>query len=106
MAVMLTLRLPGTRTFCPGPWPCTSALGDSTRRYSQGRRKRLPSSKATSNTCEARCRTMSMGLGDMEFRKCWRLGLAARAGVGRVVPLGQVLEIEVGVDLRGGDVGV
>ena len=27
-----------------------SAEGDSTRRYSQGRRKRLPSSKATSKT--------------------------------------------------------
>src|SRR5579859_4141630 len=36
-----------TICFCPGPWPFTSALGDSTRRNSAGRANVSPVSNAT-----------------------------------------------------------
>src|SRR5215472_4003483 len=45
-----TCARPATSVFCPGPCPCTSADGLSTRRYSAGRRKWLPSSKTTSSS--------------------------------------------------------
>src|SRR6516162_11429781 len=50
-----------TSVFCPGPCPCTSADGLSTRRYSAGRRKRVPSSKATSSSFSAFLRRSSTG---------------------------------------------
>src|SRR6516162_1658080 len=56
-----TRARPATRVFCPGPWPCTSADGLSTRRYSAGRRNRLPSSKATSSSFSAFFRRSSTG---------------------------------------------
>ena len=37
ICLMVTWRLPGTVTSWPAPWPLTSALGLSTRRYSAGR---------------------------------------------------------------------
>jgi len=37
---------------------------------------------------------------------CRRFSALSGAGVGPIVDLGEVLEIEVGVDLRGADVGV
>src|SRR5688572_26957520 len=43
--VMETLRLPNTSCSCPGPWPFTSALGLSTRRYSASRSNDSPVSK-------------------------------------------------------------
>src|SRR5215472_8497150 len=58
---MPTWARPCTSCFCPGPWPCTSADGLSTRRYSAGRRKRLPSSKATSSSFSAFFRRSSTG---------------------------------------------
>src|SRR5512146_140370 len=44
---MATLRLPGTVLRSSGEWPCTSALGLFTRRYSAGRSKRSPPSNDT-----------------------------------------------------------
>ena len=38
---IFTCSLPVTICFWSGPWPCTSALGDSTRRYSAGEREAL-----------------------------------------------------------------
>src|SRR5215472_15984594 len=56
-----TCARPATRVFCPGPWPCTSADGLSTRRYSAGRRNRLPSWKATSSSFSAFFKRSSTG---------------------------------------------
>src|SRR6516165_4921042 len=56
-----TCARPATSVFCPGPCPCTSADGLSTRRYSAGRRKRLPSSKVTSSSFSAFLRRSSTG---------------------------------------------
>src|ERR1700746_293846 len=50
-----------TRVFCPGPCPWTSADGLSTRRYSAGRRNRVPSSKTTSSSFSAFLRRSSSG---------------------------------------------
>ncbi len=52
---------PGVKFFWPGPWPCTSADGLSTRRYSAGRRKRRPSSKLISSSFSACLRRSSIG---------------------------------------------
>ncbi len=51
--MMPTCRRPATIRRWPGPCPCTSALGLSTRRYSAGRQKRAPSSKSTSSRFSA-----------------------------------------------------
>src|SRR6516162_3420697 len=59
--MMPTWARPWTKVFCPGPWPCTSADGLSTRRYSAGREKWLPSSNAISSTFSARLRRSSNG---------------------------------------------
>src|SRR5713101_2038081 len=56
-----TCARPATNVFCPGPCPCTSAEGLSTRRYSAGRRNWLPSSKATSSSFSAFLRRSSTG---------------------------------------------
>src|SRR6516165_886426 len=56
-----TCARPATKVFCPGPCPCTSADGLSTRRYSAGRRNRLPSSKTTSSSFSAFFRRSSTG---------------------------------------------
>src|SRR5438132_1694214 len=56
-----TCARPATNVFCPGPCPCTSADGLSTRRYSAGRLNRLPSSKATSSSFSAFLRRSSTG---------------------------------------------
>src|SRR5690349_6147617 len=47
----------------PPPWPRTSALGDSTRRYSARSSNRLPSSNATVSTSRAGLRRISLGQG-------------------------------------------
>src|SRR5437868_754237 len=70
MAAMLTFSLPTGSVPCPGPWPRTSAEGEYTRRNSQGRRKREPSSKATSSTCDFWCRVMSVGLTERSDMAC------------------------------------
>src|SRR5512139_1878617 len=59
---MLTSFLPNCSVSWPGPWPCTSAEGECTRRNSNGRLKREPSSKAISSTLDFWCRTISVGL--------------------------------------------
>src|ERR1700730_14626809 len=59
--MMPTWARPGTNVFWPGPCPCTSADGLSTRRYSAGRENRLPSSKAISRTFSAFLRRNSVG---------------------------------------------
>src|ERR1700751_4266826 len=56
-----TWARPWTNVFCPGPCPCTSADGLSTRRYSAGREKRLPSSNSTSSRFSARFKRRSTG---------------------------------------------
>src|SRR6516162_4515320 len=56
-----TCTRPATRVFWPGPCPWTSADGLSTRRYSAGRRNRVPSSKATSSSFSAFFRRSSTG---------------------------------------------
>src|SRR5438132_805546 len=56
-----TCARPATNVFCPGPCPCTSADGLSTRRYSAGRRNWLPSSKATSSSFSVILRRSSTG---------------------------------------------
>src|SRR5713101_1832480 len=56
-----TCARPATNVFCPGPCPCTSADGLSTRRYSAGRRNWLPSSKDTSSSFSAYSRRSSTG---------------------------------------------
>src|SRR5579875_3253315 len=58
---MPTSAQPATMVFWPGPCPCTSADGLSTRKYSAGRRKWLPSSKLISSTFSARFRRNSSG---------------------------------------------
>src|SRR5487761_2781821 len=63
MAAMFTPPLPPTSTRWPGPWPCTSALGECVRRYSAGSSKRSPLSKATSSVRATRRRTISVGRG-------------------------------------------
>src|SRR5690349_8427214 len=60
-AVTFTSRLPTCSTSCPGPWPRTSAEGENTRRYSQGREKLSPSSNVMSSTRETWCRLISVG---------------------------------------------
>src|SRR5262245_27746894 len=47
----------------PAPWPRTSALGDSTLRYSAASSKRLPSSKAMVSVSRAGLRRISLGQG-------------------------------------------
>src|SRR5215468_11110607 len=59
--MMPTWARPWTRVFCPAPWPCTSADGLSTRRYSAGSEKWLPSSNAISSSFSARFRRSSNG---------------------------------------------
>src|SRR5271169_7202730 len=56
-----TWARPATSVFCPGPCPCTSADGLSTRRYSAGRRNPVPSSKVTSSSFSAFLRRSSTG---------------------------------------------
>src|SRR6188768_4212468 len=62
MALIPTCCLPSTRTSCPGPCPFTSADGEYTRRYSNGSRKRAPSSNATSSTRERVRSLISLGV--------------------------------------------
>src|ERR1043166_2545005 len=45
----------------PAPWPRTSALGDSTRRYSAPRSKRSPLSNATLSVSRAGLSLISLG---------------------------------------------
>src|SRR5215813_3059091 len=47
----------------PPPWPRTSALGDSTRRYSARSSNREPSSKATVSRSRPGLRRISLGQG-------------------------------------------
>src|SRR5207248_2173075 len=59
---------PATIVFSPGPWPCTSADGLSTRRYSAGRLNSLPSSKRISSRFSAFFRRSSTGQGAAVFK--------------------------------------
>src|SRR5580704_9845923 len=63
-----TWMRPGTITFCPGPWPCTSADGLSTRKYSAGRLNFLPSSNSISSRFSARIRRSCTGQGALFTR--------------------------------------
>src|SRR5579885_1305162 len=72
--MMPTWRRPATMVFCPGPWPCTSADGLSTRRYSAGRLNFLPSSNSTSSRFSARIRRSCTGQGVA-------LGIRSRSGI-------------------------
>src|SRR5882762_6308328 len=59
--MMPTWARPATIVFSPGPCPCTSADGLSTRRYSAGRLNCRPSSKLMSSRFSARLRRNSTG---------------------------------------------
>src|ERR1700676_2079738 len=61
MARMPTWARPWTSCFWAGLWPCTSAEGLSTRRYSAGRRNRSPSSKSISSAFSAVFSRISTG---------------------------------------------
>src|SRR5690606_14112670 len=61
--MMPTWRRPATTVFCPGPWPCTSAEGLSTRRNSAGRVNEAPSSNVTVSVFAARLTRSSIGQG-------------------------------------------
>src|SRR5438105_12190328 len=61
--MMPTWARPATIIFSPGPCPCTSADGLSTRRYSAGRLNSLPSSKRISSRFSAFFRRSSTGQG-------------------------------------------
>src|ERR1700680_34198 len=61
--MMPTWARPAMIVFSPGPCPCTSADGLSTRRYSAGRLNWRPSSKAMSSRFSARFRRSSTGQG-------------------------------------------
>src|SRR3984957_7701892 len=58
---MATFSLPVTIFFWLGEWPCTSALGFSTRSRSAVRRITWPSSNATSRTCPLSIAVISVG---------------------------------------------
>src|SRR5205814_4186523 len=58
-----TWARPATIVFSPAPWPCTSAEGLSTLRYSAGRLNFLPSSNAISSRLAARFKRNSTGQG-------------------------------------------
>src|SRR5208282_436192 len=56
-----TCRRPATVCFWLGPWPCTSADGLSTRRYSAGKPNCVPSSKSISRIFSAVFKRISTG---------------------------------------------
>src|SRR6185437_9049000 len=58
---IFTCLLPPRVTLWSPPWPCTSALGDSTRRYSAGSEKLSPLSNATCSVVLAASRRSSVG---------------------------------------------
>src|ERR1700719_4621286 len=60
---MATLRLPGTVLRSLGVWPCTSALGLRTRRYSALRSKLSPLSNAIVSVLRSLCSRSSVGHG-------------------------------------------
>src|ERR1700686_1399918 len=60
---MATSRLPGTVLRSLGAWPCTSALGLRTRRYSALRSKRSPLSNAIVSVLRSLCSRSSVGHG-------------------------------------------
>src|SRR3954447_24922172 len=66
--MMPTWTRPATIVFSPGPWPCTSADGLSTRRYSAGRLNSLPSSKRISSRFSVFFRRSSTGQGVLVFK--------------------------------------
>src|SRR6516225_10723717 len=59
-----TSRLPATVLRSSGAWPCTSALGLFTRRYSAGRSKCSPLAKPTVRVRLSLCSRSSVGHGD------------------------------------------
>src|SRR5271155_3114910 len=61
--MMPTWMRPGTIVFWSGEWPCTSAEGLSTRKYSAGRLNFLPSSNSMSSRFSARIRRSWTGQG-------------------------------------------
>src|SRR5260370_40456228 len=60
---MATLRLPATVLRSSGEWPCTSALGLLTRRYSASSSKLSPLSKATMSALRSLRSRSSVGQG-------------------------------------------
>src|SRR5215475_6336326 len=60
---MATFFLPATVLRSSGEWPCTSALGLLTRKYSAVSSKRSPLSKATVSTLRSLCSRSSVGQG-------------------------------------------
>src|SRR3990172_2929067 len=75
---MPTFFLPPTVTRCASLWPCTSALGDSTRRSSAGSAKLRPSSKITVRT---------------------RLSLSTLSSVGHASAIGLSLSLRVSTQI-------
>src|SRR3974390_1314723 len=61
---MATLRLPATVLRSSGAWPCTSALGLRTRRYSAERSKLSPLSKLTVRVLRSLRSRSSVGQGE------------------------------------------
>src|SRR5438309_1060030 len=64
---MPTCARSATMRFSPGPCPCTSADGLSTRRYSAGRLNLLPSSNSISRRFAARFSRNSTGHGPLSL---------------------------------------
>src|SRR5262245_55791728 len=78
MRVTATFFLPATVTRCASLWPCTSALGESTRSSSAGSAKLSPSSKLTVST---------------------RLSLSSLSSVGQLLAIATPLSAEVDIAL-------
>src|SRR5919201_3961546 len=60
---MPTSFLPGTVLRSSGEWPCTSALGLVTRKYSADKSNDSPLSKATVSVLRSLCNRSSVGQG-------------------------------------------
>src|ERR1700736_4370237 len=77
--MMPTWARPATIVFSPAPWPCTSADGLSTRRYSAGRLNVLPSSKLISSRFSARFSRSSTGQGALSLMAATHSGASPLA---------------------------
>src|SRR3569833_124734 len=82
--LIFTSCLPVTMVLGPAPWPRTSALGDSTRRYSAASSKRAPLSKATVSLSCAGLRRSSVGHGASPLLLSAAIALFVRQRAGLV----------------------
>src|SRR5215470_6426257 len=90
---MATFFLPATVFRSSGEWPCTSALGLLTRKYSAASSKRSPLSKATVSALRSLCSRSSVGHGLAALSlncvsPCWAVADAVGA-------LGRRLDVEI-----------